>query len=351
MKKIMIMESNNNIMNGHAKSFIHQDSENLNELRTYILDSADFLGLSDFDLFIQVMTWVNTRWSHDGINDAGNASSLDILKRASNGESFRCVEYAKVTKDILLAMGYIARSMSILAENADYAGFGQAHAITEVWSNRFEKWVFLDPQINVYATKDEIPQSFYEIYTSFEDISFTFLSEEPLINESEYRDFIGRYFGYVGTKSLLNGIKTDIFLKLKGTRQLLAFQAMQFSNSLFTEKVDEIYYHPNHTTVLFEYKESVDPLKIVSVNNLTNVEEMKAHMDLFCAKPDFILRFISQTPDLSHYELVINEGNPVIVTDSTYDWSITKEDNSIQVCAVNKQGIKGSMTEIKIHYK
>ena len=177
MKKIIIQESNNELINCQAKSVILPDMEDLNELRKYILHSTDFSGLSDFDLFLEVMGWVNTRWVHNGINDAGNASSLEILKRASNGENFRCVEYATVTKDILLAMGYIARSLTILAEDADYAGFGQAHSVTEVWSNRFKKWIFLDPQINVYATKDNIPQSYYEIYKSFENVSFNFLKQ------------------------------------------------------------------------------------------------------------------------------------------------------------------------------
>lgn len=77
----------------------------MNELRTYIPQSTDFFGLTDFDLFLEVMKWVkNTCCVHDGINDAGDTLSLEILKRAYDGESFRSVEYAKVTKDILLAM-------------------------------------------------------------------------------------------------------------------------------------------------------------------------------------------------------------------------------------------------------
>ncbi len=348
MKKIMIQESNNQLIQNQVPSSIPQDMDETNELRAYILQSTDFSGLTDFALFLEVMKWVNTCWEHDGMNDAGDASSLEILKRAFDGESFRCVEYAKVTKDILLAMGYIARSLTVLSENADYAGFGQAHAVTEVWSNHFKKWIFLDPQLNVYATKNTIPLSYYEIFTAFDDVSFTFLSKEPLINE--YRDFIGQYFGYVGTNRVINGVKTDIFLHLKGKRQLMTFQAMQFSNALFTEKVDDLYFNPNHTAVLFEYKESVDPVKIVNENNLETVEEMMDHFDLFHVKPNFVLRFMTNTPNLSHYELEINSNEPIRITNDTYEWSITDDMNIIRVCSVNEQGIKGSLTEIKITY-
>jgi len=348
MKKIMIQESNNQLIS-QRQSIVLPNVDELIELRTYILQSTDFSGLTDFELFLEVMKWVNTCWVHDGINDAGDASSLEILKRAYDGESFRCVEYAKVTKDILLAMGYIARSLTVLSENADYAGFGQAHSVTEVWSNRFKKWIFLDPQINVYATKNNIPLSYYEIFAAFEDVSFCFLSKEPLINE--YRDFIGQYLGYVGTSSVLNGIKIDIFLQLKGKRQLMTFQAMQFSNALFTENVEDIYFNPNNTAVLFEYTESVDPTKIIKENNLKTIEEMKDNFDLFYVKPKFVLRFISNTPNLSHYELVINENEPIDITNGTYEWSIKNDINIIRVCSVNKQGIKGSLTEIKITYK
>ena len=349
MKKIMIQESNNQLINSQAQSFILPNEDEWNELRTYILQHADFSGLTDFDLFLEVMKWVNDRWTHDGMNDAGDASSLEILRRAEDGESFRCVEYSKVTKDILLAMGYIARSLSVLSENADYAGFGQAHSVTEVWSNRYEKWIFIDPQFNVYAIKDDIPLSYYEISAAFEDVSFRFLSNEPFINE--YRDFIGQYFGYVGSKMLINGLKTDIFLQLKGKRQLMTFQAMQFSNSLFTERAEDLYFNPNNTAVLFEYTEPVDPLGIMKENNLNTAEEMMNHFDLFSVKPNLILRFISNTPYLSHYELAINENEPVEIKNGAYEWSIKNEVNLIRVCSVNKLGIKGSLTEIKITYK
>lgn len=349
MKKILIQESNNQLIDRRAKSMILPEVHEFDELRAFVLESADFSGLTDFVLFLEVMKWVNTCWDHDGINGAENTSSLEILKRAFEGENFRCVEYAKVTNDILLSMGYIARSLTIYSEHADYSGFGQAHSVTEVWSNRFKKWVFLDPQINVYAVKNDIPLSYYEVYASFDEVSFIFLSKEPQGNENDYREFISNYFGYLSIKSVLNDMKTDIFLHLNGKRQLMAFQAMQLSNALFTEKVEDIYFNPNNTAILFDYKNSVDPNKIIKENNLETAEEMKDSFDLFFVKPNFALRFHTYTPHFDHYELVMNEKE-VKITNHTYDWSLKEGSNKISVCSVNKQGIKGSLTEMKIDY-
>lgn len=130
LKKILILESNNQLIEHHINTIEFPDYSELDELHKYIKSSIDFSGHSDLSVFLEVMNWVNSRWKHDGLNDAENVSSLEILKRASKGESFRCVEYAKVTKDILLSMGYIARTLSIQGENADYGGFGQSHMVT-----------------------------------------------------------------------------------------------------------------------------------------------------------------------------------------------------------------------------
>ena len=90
MKKIMIQESNNQLINSQAQSFILPNEDEWKELRTYILQHGDFSGLTDFDLFLEVIKWVNDRWTHDGMNDAGDASSLEILRRADDGESSMC---------------------------------------------------------------------------------------------------------------------------------------------------------------------------------------------------------------------------------------------------------------------
>lgn len=209
---------------------------------------------------------------------------------------------------------------------------------------------FLDPQLNCYVLKECIPLSYYEIFQSFEDISFIFLGNQISIEENDYRDFIKNYFGYICVDCVLNGIKTSVYLHLHGKRQLLTFQAMPLSNAVFTKNLDDIYFNPNNTTILFEYKEPINANKIIRDNNLTSIEEIEENFSLFCAKPDFVLRFISNTPNIDYYELQINENEPINITNNLFDWSINEGIHRIRVCSVNKQGIRGSFTKMKIQY-
>lgn len=177
-----------------------------------------------------------------------------------------------------------------------------------------------------------------------------FLGNEIDIEENDYQDFIKNYFGYISVDCVFNGIKTRVYLHLSGKRQLLTFQAMQLSNAVFTKNIDDIYFNPNNTTILFEYKESINVSKIIKDNNLTSMEEIEENFSLFCVKPDFVLRFITNTPNIDHYELQINENEPINITNNIFEWSVNEGKHRIRVCSVNKQGIKGSFTEMKIQY-
>ncbi|WP_042272349.1 transglutaminase domain-containing protein [[Clostridium] dakarense] len=297
------------------------------------------------------MNWVSSCWKHDGVNEAGNISSLEILKRASKGESFRCVEYAKVTKDVLLSLGYIARDISIQSEDVDYGGFGKSHVVTEVWSNELRKWIFLDAQLNCYATINNIAVSYYEIFKNFNETSFVFLGDKPKISDKNYRDFIKNYFGYMNVNCVVNGMKYKLYLYLNGTRELMAFQAMQLSNVVFTKKVEDLYFNPNNTTIFFEYKENVDYLKIAKENNLNSLSDLESNIHLFCAKPDFILKFVTNTPNFNHYEVIIDNNESIRLKENLFEWCLDDSINTISIYSVNKQNIKGSRTTIEILYK
>lgn len=351
MKKIQILESNNHLTDNQINTLTIPDPGEYDDLMNYVYQSVDFSGLNELEIFLKVMSWVNERWSHDGLNDAGSSSSLEILKRASNGETFRCVEYAKVTKDILLSMGYIARALSVQSVNADYGGLGQGHVVTEVWSNDLNKWVFLDAQLNCYALKENVPLSYYEIYKSFDEVSFIILGDNPMADKNEYKEFIKNYFGYIKVQSMLNGVEIELFLYLEGKRQLLAFQGMELSNALFTDKLDEVYFNPNKATILFEYKESIDVGRIIKENNLVSENDFMENYHLFYAKPNFHLKFITNTPNLDYYELKINDNVPLKLITGTYDWSLNEGINQIAIWSVNKQGIRGSVTKMKLLYQ
>lgn len=350
MGKVKIIKSNNELINDNIKKLVLTNNDELYDLRQYVLNELDLSGYSEMEIFINVMNWVNSRWEHDGINEAYNSSSLEILKRAESGECFRCVEYGKVTKDILISLGYIARQIGIKSVNFDYGGFGMSHVVTEVWSNELEKWIFLDPQCNCYAVLGDKPLNFYEIYINFDDIEFKSIKKVDKDNYDSYKAFIKNYLGYMNTSYRLNDIEYQLYLHLNGKDELLAFQYMQLSNAVFTKNLEDMYFNPNKTTILFEYKEMIDYKKVAKEHNLNTMEELEKNINLFSAKPNFKLKFLTNTPSFSYYELCI-DNKVIILEGDTFEFNLNEGENIISVSSVNKQGIKSKGTKMEILYK
>ncbi|MFB4213252.1 transglutaminase-like domain-containing protein [Shouchella sp. JSM 1781072] len=348
MKKINILESNNHLPLSNL-TYLRTNEEELDQLREYVYRHLNVDSTDEWGVFLTVMNWVHQRFDHDGINSGQYLSSLDILKEAGTGKSFRCAEYAKVTSDILLGLGYVARVVRVFSEAADYGGIGQSHVVVEVWSVHLKKWLFLDPQFNSYASVKDIPLNYEEFSRSFQDASIHFLSMDgPSVKQ--YEGFIKSYFGYVSTSILLNQQVVDLFLHVRSERQLLAFQFMQLSHALFTNDTERFYADPTQTTILFNYKDPVIPEDIITTYGLKEHKDFENNMHLFAVEPHFTLTFHTIHPGHETFEVRLNESEPVQISGNSVDWNASEGLNQVEVVSINQKGIKGSETKIRIGY-
>ena len=349
MKKIKVIESTNlhlNEMTHHHLDLL--DPEERKKLREYVMGNKDFHISHEPTFFYEAMDWVHRQWDHHGINQApAGSSTLDILKRAASGERFRCVEYASVTRDVLIAFGHPARSVNILSADADYGGAGKGHMGTEVWSDHLDKWVFLDPQFNCYPMKDGIPLHFTELVEHYDHVQFHSPSEETL---REYPSFVSDYFGYIRTNRKEHGHTIRMTLPLQGREQQLAFEAMELDHASYTINKDDFYPALNHTMILFEYKEKKDLPKLIQDYNIQTEEEYEAFLPLLSAKPDYRLTFIHTAEAFSHYEVSIDAGDAIVLYDNELDWSLVEGMNRITARTVNDCGVKGVPVTMTIYY-
>ncbi len=360
MKEVKILQSNNrNIQKPAHLNLKDVDGDEMRKLREYVLSRVNLLIYSDPDIFYQTMDWVSSQWVHDGINNAPeDMTSLEILERAGKGEKIRCVEYAKVTVDVFNALGYVARLVNIISEDADYGGLGKAHMAVEVWSNSLEKWIYLDPQFSMYATKDKIPLNYYEIYTNFDEVHIIYMDTKAAIvgiDKSEaikkYKDFLSNYFGFMCIFVYEQDIRTRLTLHLNNPKQQLAFQYMGLSNAVYTNNLHDLYFPINQTLILFDYKEKIDFNPIFKKSNIKTLEEFQANLDLFETQPKFKLKFLNNMEFFNKYEIQINQQEKFYTNESTVDCELREGINTIKVCAINKLGVKGCTTEIQIRYE
>lgn len=108
-----------------------------------------------------LVPWTSRQWT-SGIPDPyPRSNALDILAdiRAGTTSGF-CGQYAYVLADALKAVGLFAVRYCELQSRS-----GSAHFAVEAWSDDHQKWVLLDPWLNVYyTTADGAPLSALELH-------------------------------------------------------------------------------------------------------------------------------------------------------------------------------------------
>jgi len=362
-KKIEVIESNNTILqNNYQRLNIpnYIDSNKYEDLRKYILEDLTINTTDETEIFFTLMQYVSKQWPHDGWHAApDDMTSLEILKNAKNGERYRCVEYGKVLNDILISFGYVARTVGIKNIEAAYGGAGMGHVATEVWSNKLNKWIFLDPQFNIYAKfRDEL-LNIYDIYelstlNQFNNIKFTHIDSETgnTTLDKEYGDFLKNYLGYIDIQQVDEGVDYSFILKMQVRNNFLTFQAFPSGKSIFTEKKDDFYFGVNQVMVILNFTEEEyeRSQRVYDSLNIETVEDFDRDMPFFAAKPNFELGFLNNMPWFSKYEVFIN-GKEVKSEDSRYFVSLDEGISELKVIAINIAGVRGVPTIIKIRYE
>lgn len=117
---------------------------------------------SEFEGFLALKRWVRSRWNHGWSHGKEKPKDgLDILRQAAQGEQFQCGHFAMTYVDCARALGWPARTIGVSIENCefprDYHIGNVGHAIAEIWSNEYEKWIVMDPDMNVYYRRAGLP--------------------------------------------------------------------------------------------------------------------------------------------------------------------------------------------------
>ncbi|MTI66489.1 MAG: transglutaminase domain-containing protein [Firmicutes bacterium] len=366
LKKITVLESSNYILDNRYKTIPidkNLDTEEIKLLRDYVLNKINLLEYKDPEIILKTMEWVSSQWKHDGMNQAPkNMSSYEILKKVKKGERYRCVEYGRVTADILLSLGYVSRRIGVRSKDADYGGFGMGHVASEVWSNKLKKWIFVDPQFSIYAKYQSNYLNFYDMYklkceNLFDNIEFIVPKDYAKENDinldkyiNNYKNFINNYFGYVIIPYSLDGKEMNLTLILDGKEPFMTFQGTCDDNNIFTNKPEDLYFSINNSIIIFKYKEKTDLNKVIKDFNIKTNDDYKEHMGHFAAEPNYTLTFQNNMKWFSHYEININSNGWVEIESDKYDWNLHNGINTLAVRGVNAAGKEGIPCSIKINY-
>jgi hypothetical protein len=138
------------------------DEPHLKALReAYGFDRLIAGAADEYEAMIRLATWLGAQWDHGKDPVPGGPIRFDpmaVIDAGSRGSRFWCEIAAKVAVQAFTAMGWPARLVTTSRD-----GHTWEHALVDVWSNRFGRWVAMDTDFNFLYESEGVPLSAWEI--------------------------------------------------------------------------------------------------------------------------------------------------------------------------------------------
>lgn len=313
-------------ISGYARGFDYENfrNEDLKKLRQdYTLETLVSGAGSELEKVIILRNWVRgavTRGAPGRVDY--NFNALDILERAKKGEKFFCSEYATVFVQCALSLGLTGR----------YVGLFKGHAVSEVWSNQFAKWIVMDVDNDLYYEKDGLPLNALELHRIWEKGDFSGLKALRGL-----------------TASAVDG---------KTAENLLSYYHefyVRMRNDWFSYRYPHWYPKSNSIMNGLEWKDAFTADNILVARQATEDEAMYFPINITSIGlrgggdgKIIPLSLSTFTPGFLHFNIHVDRGMLFTSVNNSYNWAIHKGVNNISVRAVNLLGVEGPASEIEL---
>jgi hypothetical protein len=182
--------------------FDSYDNPKLKELRErYRLDEVVAPGEDEFGRQVLLVDWTHRQFKKFGRPSSNVKGAIEILKAIDEGHTFFCSHYAQVLVSAAASLGWVDRALALRRHQGAAKGGSTEHTSTEIWSNRYRKWVMVDPTANMHIVKDGVPLNAWEIrqewfYREGKDLVFVIGKERKKYRKSDLPIFLGRFDGF-----------------------------------------------------------------------------------------------------------------------------------------------------------
>lgn len=116
---------------------------------------------TEYDQMLRLARWLGTRWDHGDDPVPGEAGLPDpgaVIAAGENGARFWCEIAARALVQAATSLGWPARLVTASSD-----GYIWEHALAEIWSNQFNKWILFDADYNVFYSSGGVPLSAFEM--------------------------------------------------------------------------------------------------------------------------------------------------------------------------------------------
>lgn len=140
----------------YVPKFSYQSSDNvqLAKIRKDLhLDSIAGTG-NEVSKILNLLHWVHNTIRHDGSSDNPEVkNALGIIQACKAGNrGVNCRMMATVLNECYLAMGIKSRHITCMPKETE---FDDCHVINMVYSNDFQRWIWIDPTFDAYVMDEK----------------------------------------------------------------------------------------------------------------------------------------------------------------------------------------------------
>jgi len=331
--------------------------------KRYRLDEVVAGKKREFDEIVALRNWVRSRWDHGWsfkkIEPApASTDALKVLSLAEEGVEFHCVYYACLFVQCALALGFQARVIDI---GKDISGIPLSklhletnigHTVPEIWSNEFQKWIIMDPDMNVHYEEKGIPLNACEIRRAWLEKRW---KKVRMVQGTPPPAYITKPEKY--TKEWRKEFKVFTRYNVMDYYHHIAVEMRNnwFSSGGKTRSL--ILADSDSPPLLFQHPDLV----LHEVGWTQNVNEMywtlnQVHIRLnwggatLMQSPVLDVRLETVTPNFSAYLVKIDRGAWTRRTEN-FRWKLKKGQNTIQAKTLNKLEREGMTSSLTVLYR
>lgn len=186
---------------------LYYDNSNKQELdelnKKYNLDKIVSASVDEFDKSLKILNWINDNMKYKR-NMKANVTAkgaFDILEGKNKKQTYSDEEISIVFNEFALAVGVISRIGQLTVSNEEKNMEDSTISICEIWSDKYNKWIMIDPANGCYILEKDVPMNAIEVIIKGLDT----LKVEGKSNESKYKKYINKYF-HAYTIKIDNGV-------------------------------------------------------------------------------------------------------------------------------------------------
>jgi hypothetical protein len=296
------------------------------------LDQLVANAKTEFEKQVLVLDWAQRRLPKFGSPTSKASGPIEIIKAADEGNTFFCSHYNCIFSGAATSMGWITRSIALHVGNKPHGkGFAE-HSVSEIWSNQYRKWIFVDPLYGMYVTKNDQPLNIWEVrqeynYGDASSLRFVLGAGKKVYKISDLPVAFAQHPGY-GTLEL--NLRSFDLLAMIGylpgnniiDKGSVNYGEMYITTDTLASKVTwHTRIHPQNPA-----KDPYYPMQ-------------QADLSFAPAPKGLAVTVKTNTPNFSNYRYRINEGKWIDGEPGL--WKLRKGKNTLELKAVNAFGVEG----------